>query len=108
VQASFAGRNPRRRQTSSIWTDAERQASRGRSKALDLARHIPHGYHGPWWTAEELALLGTMPDAKVAALIGRTANAVRVKRQRSGIAVGKESRFRTCGTTMPIREVVKL
>jgi hypothetical protein len=77
-------------QKARVWTDAERQASRERSKALDLARHIPHGYHGPWWTDEELALLGTMPDAEVAARIGRTANAVRVKRQWAGIAVGKE------------------
>jgi hypothetical protein len=27
---------------------------------------------GPGWTAEELALLGTMPDTEVAARIGRT------------------------------------
>jgi hypothetical protein len=67
------------------WTDAERQAKWERSKALDLARHLTTGYHGPWWTAEELALLGTLPDAEVAARTGRTANAVRVKRRRAGL-----------------------
>jgi hypothetical protein len=34
------------------------------------------------WTAEELALLGTLPDAEVAARTGRTEAAVRAKRWR--------------------------
>jgi hypothetical protein len=68
------------------WTDAERQARREAAKVLDLGRNLVHGYHGPWWTEEELALLGTLPDAEVAARIGSSVNAVRVKRRRAGIA----------------------
>jgi hypothetical protein len=33
------------------------------------------------WTAEELALLGTMPDSEVAERIGRTVSAVLQKRE---------------------------
>jgi hypothetical protein len=72
-------------QQARVWTDAERQARREMAKALDLARHIPHGYHGPWWTDEELAFLGTKPDAEVAARTGRTIKAVRVQRRRAGL-----------------------
>jgi hypothetical protein len=36
----------------------------------------------PGWTAEELALLGTVPDAEVAARIERTEGAVTLKRCR--------------------------
>jgi hypothetical protein len=68
------------------WTDAERQVKRDTAKTLDLGRTLIHGYHGPWWTDEDVALLGTMPDAEVAARIGRSVNAVRVKRRRAGIA----------------------
>jgi hypothetical protein len=39
--------------------------------ALNLAAHLPTGYHGPRWTVEELALLGTAPDAEVAAQLER-------------------------------------
>jgi hypothetical protein len=80
------------------WTDAERQAKRERSKDLDLARHLTIGYHGPWWTDEELALLGALPDAEVAARIGRTANAVRVKRQRGSICSTRMILGTTSGT----------
>jgi hypothetical protein len=48
-------------------------------------------------TDEELALLGTMPDAEVAARIGRTVEAVRLKRRRAGIADGIEGRRATAG-----------
>jgi hypothetical protein len=38
------------------------------------------------WTEEEVALLGTIPDAQVAAQTGRTKMAVLLKRRRLGIA----------------------
>jgi hypothetical protein len=47
---------------------------------------------GPGWTAEELALLGTAPDAEVAAQIGRTEGAVTLKRCRLGISTSCDRR----------------
>jgi hypothetical protein len=47
-------------------------------------RGIPNP-SGNGWTAEELALLGTAPDAEVAAEIGRTEGAVTLKRCKLGI-----------------------
>jgi hypothetical protein len=52
---------------------------------LGLGRSLVPGYHGPRWTAEQLALLGTLPDAEVAGRTGRTPNAVRLMRERLGI-----------------------
>jgi hypothetical protein len=60
--------------------DCERR--RRTALKLNLRRYIKTGYHGPWGTEAELALLDTMPDAKVAARIGRSAAAVRSKRGR--------------------------
>jgi hypothetical protein len=42
-------------------------------------RHLPHA---TTWTAAQLALLGTLPDAAVARRIGKTRNAVRSKRSK--------------------------
>jgi hypothetical protein len=47
---------------------------------------------GPGWMAEELALLGTAPDAEVAAEIGRTEGAVTLKRCRLGIPTFRDRR----------------
>jgi hypothetical protein len=58
------------------------QVERRRRTALELGLRPPAEV---LWTAEELALLGTMPDEDVAARIGRTATGVRVKRSRCGI-----------------------
>jgi hypothetical protein len=44
------------------------------------------------WQREGLALLGTLPDAEVAARVGRTVNAVRVRRTRSGIPTARDGR----------------
>jgi hypothetical protein len=46
----------------------------------------------PGWTAEELDLLGTMPDAEVAARIGQTEGAVTLKRCRLGIPTACDRR----------------
>jgi hypothetical protein len=43
-----------------------------------LAGNLVLGCHGPRWTAAQIALLGTVPDEKVARRIGRTPNAVRI------------------------------
>jgi hypothetical protein len=59
---------------------------------LNLGRYLTHGYHGPWWMPDQLALLGKLPDAELAARIGRTANAVRIKRTELGIASALDRR----------------
>jgi hypothetical protein len=65
---------------------AEECARRSRTnRELDLKRHLHPGYHGPRWTVEELALLGTLPDDEVAARIGKTPSAVRQKSEQLGI-----------------------
>jgi hypothetical protein len=62
------------------------------AKTLDLGRYLQPGHHGPWWTAKQLALLGELPDAEVAARIGRTPNAVRIMRTELGIASALDRR----------------
>src|SRR5262245_10493912 len=66
------------------WTAEERDGYRQRAVELNLARHLRPD-HGQGWTKEELRLLGTAPDAEVAGRIGRTTNAVRIRRTRLGI-----------------------
>jgi hypothetical protein len=46
------------------------------------------------WTADELALLGTLPDEALAAKLGRPVNAVRIKRTRLGIASACDRRHK--------------
>jgi hypothetical protein len=78
------------------WTAKERQDYRRRALDLDLGRHLKTGFHGPCWTPEQLALLGTLPDAQVAKRIGRTVTAVRVMRTRRGIPSAKDRRRGDC------------
>ncbi len=61
----------------------------GLSSHAPFGAHLQNGYHAPWWTAEERARLGTIPDEEVAAQIGRTASAVRRKRTKRGIATAQ-------------------
>jgi hypothetical protein len=65
----------------------EEQVERRRRTALeqDLGRYLVPGYHGPWWSRQELALLGKLPDDEVARRTGRTWNAVWLKRGELGI-----------------------
>jgi hypothetical protein len=53
------------------------QVERRRRTAIDkgLGRNLVTGYQGPLWTAQEIALLGTLPDAEVARRTGRTPSA---------------------------------
>jgi hypothetical protein len=62
------------------------QVERRRRTALELGlgRHLKTGYHGPWWTKAEMALLGRVPDEEVARRTGRSVNAARVKRESLG------------------------
>ena len=53
---------------------------------LDLGRHlIAARAKLPQWTRAELRLLGRLPDDEVAARVGRSHNAVRIKREKLGI-----------------------
>jgi hypothetical protein len=63
------------------------QVEQRRRAALEnnLAQYLIPGYHGPWWSQDQLALLGKLPDDEVARRTGRSCNAVRVKRDRLGI-----------------------
>ena len=56
-------------------------------------RGIPNP-SGNGWTAEELALLGTAPDAEVAARIGRSEEAVTLKRCKLRIPTARDRRRR--------------
>jgi hypothetical protein len=58
---------------------------RRRAVELNLGRNLVPGYHGPWWSRAEMALLGKLPDDEVARRTGRTWNAVRQEREELGI-----------------------
>jgi hypothetical protein len=61
------------------------QVEQRRQTAKELGLRPPPRTDGWVWTQRELDLLGTLPDAEVAAQISRTANAVRIMRNRRGI-----------------------
>ena len=72
------------------------QVERRRRTALEmgLGAHLRPGYHGPWWTQEEKALLGTDTDEAVGLRVGRSTQAVRIKRTRLGIPTARDRRRR--------------
>jgi hypothetical protein len=64
-------------------TPEVRKERRRRAVEDGYAQRLREGYRRTHqWPAEHLALLGTMPDAEVAALTGRSVNAVRINRER--------------------------
>jgi len=65
---------------------------RRRAINLNLGRYLKPGYHGRWWTAKEMALLGKLADEVVAKKIGRPANGVRIMRTRLGIPSANDRR----------------
>src|SRR5262249_45501703 len=66
-------------------SDEECDERSRRARELGLGRYLQTGYHGPRWTRAQLRLLGKEPDEVVAGKVGRTPNAVRVKRAKLGI-----------------------
>jgi hypothetical protein len=62
------------------------QVERRRRTAIELGlgRALKPGYHGPWWTEAETAMLGQVSDEEIARQTGRTVNAVRHKRELLG------------------------
>jgi hypothetical protein len=80
------------------WSAAEREERRQLALDLNYSARLSPGYNlGPWWSDEELALLGTAPDAEIAAKIGRAVEAVRIARTRRGIVSACDRRRRTEG-----------
>jgi hypothetical protein len=71
-------------------TKRERRRRRVTALRLNLGRHLPAAAAKRWegrsWSQEQLALLGTAPDAELAVQFGRSENAVRVRRVRLGIS----------------------
>jgi hypothetical protein len=67
------------------------QVERGRRTARELGLK-PTRWEETGWSAEQLAMLGTLPDQRLAARIGRTPTAVRVMRTRLGIASDRDRR----------------
>jgi hypothetical protein len=60
---------------------------------LDLGRHRSAARAKlPRWAPAEVRLLGKLPDEEVAARMGRTHNAVRIKRERLGIPNPRDRR----------------
>jgi hypothetical protein len=68
------------------FTQAEREVKRRLAIDKDLQRHLRAAVREETWTAEEVALLGQLPDAEVARKIRRTVSAVRQKREELGLA----------------------
>jgi hypothetical protein len=64
-----------------VWTIDQCQ-QHAQATAKHFGDRLQGGYPGHWWTSEELALLGTLPDDVVATRIGRSVAAVRVMRSR--------------------------
>jgi hypothetical protein len=70
------------------------QVEQRRRTAKELGLRLPPREDGWLWTQRELDLLGTLPDAEVAARIDRTEIAVRVMRLRQGIRSAQDRRRR--------------
>jgi hypothetical protein len=68
------------------------QVGRRRRTARELGLKPTGCWAEAGWTRERLALLGTLPDERLAARIGRTVTAVRVMRTRLGIPSARDRR----------------
>jgi hypothetical protein len=93
------------------WTDEERDAKRRLALANNQARHLRAVIREDTWTAEEIALLGQLPDAEVACRTGRSADAVRQRRERLGLPNPTTTHWNAEGLallgTMPDAEVAR-
>src|SRR6516162_2315079 len=61
---------------------------------LNLGQYLRRHKRPDSWSVKQLALLGTVPDANLARRLGRTADAVRLKRTRLGIPSALDRRRR--------------
>jgi hypothetical protein len=67
------------------WPAQARQQRRERAVVGNYAARLQPGYHGPRWTQDQLALLGTDADKVIAARICKNRDAVRSQRVRRKI-----------------------
>jgi hypothetical protein len=70
------------------WQEAAARSggtARQTALALGLAQHLHKVERTDLWTAAELALLGTLPDAELATRTGRKETVIRAKRSKYGI-----------------------
>ena len=67
------------------WSEEERQLKRRIAVEGDFGARLEPGYHGPLWSDEELALLGTDTDKVIALRLGKNRSAVRSQRVRRKI-----------------------
>src|SRR5262249_5257317 len=74
------------------WTDEERDARAELARRLGL--RLPDRWAAGGWSAEQLALLGTDHDEVIAKRVGRSANAVTVKRVRLKVPAFRDRRCR--------------
>jgi hypothetical protein len=72
------------------FTKTERAQRRENNLRHGLSRNLILGYDRLWWTKKALELLGKLTDADVAARIGKTVTAVKVKRIKLGIATAMD------------------
>jgi hypothetical protein len=85
VEAQFGEQRGAEAKKARDWSDEECDERSRRAIELNLGRTLVTGYHGPLWTEEQVRLLGTMTDEDLAVKIGRSPNAVRLRRTRFGI-----------------------
>ena len=76
------------------WAEEERDRLRRLNAGRGLAANLVLGYHGPLWTAGDMALPGEVADEEVARRTGRTAGAVRQKREELGLPNPGATRWR--------------
>src|SRR5262249_14847896 len=77
---------------------AEQVEQRRRTaQELNLGQYLRQAYREDYWSADEVRLLGTLPDAEVARRMGRSVNGVRLKRQRLGIPNPFDGRHQSTG-----------
>src|SRR5262249_47055053 len=73
------------------------QVERQRQTRRALGLRPTGRWKGREWTKAQLRLLGKVPDAELAERFGRTKNAVRLKRERLGLAKMEDRRRRSAG-----------
>jgi hypothetical protein len=78
--------------------DEEADERSERAKRLNLAQHLVPYQVKRVWKEKQIRLLGTLPDAEVARMLGLSVHAVRLKQTRLGIPTARDGRRRETET----------